>query len=1068
MDELEAEMARFVETLPLDDQDPLLDLLQPVDSIVKKFKGGNFTRIVLDDILQQFHRIETLFETGSFNRVMLQLREEHMDNLQVVMSVARAVTKPKHRHTLVNHILDTVSKDTSSDAISFYTPTITKLTQLSKSTHIAIKAREILISFQLPTLTQRRETILSVFSKAHKKSPDGAFVYLDFSQLNKLISSRYSLLDIVPEVFFFPELHLRAIALYAYVMRTTSAYQISSFEHHYLDGTVAFSWDFHTLDQSIVTSVVSKKRRGVLFMSDDLESVVEYVKNLAPRIDIGTDDSRGWYATVALKTSPELESDENAARVLQDFVTRYEEYLKEHDLKRLTFLIQRTNFHSRYFTFKASLGYKEDPVIRHIEPFMSDRLELSRLANFEITPMEIVTRGLRMYHAIGKENPSDKRFFVRGIIHPSQVSTFSDFFITEASRITNDILDTLELLMATHPNTDCNHVLLHFLPVFHLTKDQVHHYLEKLLRNHLPRFARLRITQVEICLVGSAEKQVIPYRLVVDLKSQYVLDIHWYEQHKDAQSVLRLRGEGPLAGELVYRLHEPRQAIQPKRYQAHLLGTVYVYDFPALFQEALKQYWSQSNRNAPEVLLEYTELVLNSKGELEESRRPSGMNTCGMVAFRMKIWTPEFPEGREMIVISNDITFQMGSFGPTEDIVFLKASQLARKLGLPRIYVSANSGARIGLADEVLNKFKIAWIDDDAPAKGFDYLYLTKEDYQIVNSDASRPSVEADPILVNGEERYKLSAIIGQKDGLGVECLHGSGKIAGETSQAYQEIFTITLVTCRSVGIGAYLNRLGQRVIQVEYAPIILTGAGALNKVLGRQVYSSNLQLGGTRIMYHNGVSHQTAENDLQGVMAILKWLSYVPIKKDAPLPIVKSNDVIDRTVDVPITKGLYDPRELLQGCMKDGAWKSGFFDRGSFTETLAGWAKGVVVGRARLGGIPCGVIAVETRSTDTVLWADPAVETSQEEIIKEAGQVWYPNSSFKTAQAIRDFNYGEQLPLFVFANWRGFSGGQSDMYKEVLKFGAQIVDALREYKQPIFIYIIGELRGGSWYFLFM
>jgi acetyl-CoA carboxylase/biotin carboxylase 1 len=52
-----------------------------------------------------------------------------------------------------------------------------------------------------------------------------------------------------------------------------------------------------------------------------------------------------------------------------------------------------------------------------------------------------------------------------------------------------------------------------------------------------------------------------------------------------------------------------------------------------------------------------------------------------------------------------------------------------------------------------------------------------------------------------------------------------------------------------------------------------------------------------------------------------------------------------------------------------------------------------------------------------------------------------------------------------IFANWRGFSGGTRDMYAEVLKFGAMIVDALVEYRHPVFIYIPphGELRGGSW-----
>lgn len=38
-------------------------------------------------------------------------------------------------------------------------------------------------------------------------------------------------------------------------------------------------------------------------------------------------------------------------------------------------------------------------------------------------------------------------------------------------------------------------------------------------------------------------------------------------------------------------------------------------------------------------------------------------------------------------------------------------------------------------------------------------------------------------------------------------------------------------------------------------------------------------------------------------------------------------------------------------------------------------------------------------------------------------------------------------------------------MYEEVLKYGAMIVDALRVYTHPVFIYLPphGELRGGAW-----
>lgn len=41
-----------------------------------------------------------------------------------------------------------------------------------------------------------------------------------------------------------------------------------------------------------------------------------------------------------------------------------------------------------------------------------------------------------------------------------------------------------------------------------------------------------------------------------------------------------------------------------------------------------------------------------------------------MVAWKMTLRTPEYPAGREIIVIANDITFKIGSFGPREDMLY--------------------------------------------------------------------------------------------------------------------------------------------------------------------------------------------------------------------------------------------------------------------------------------------------------------------------------------------------------------------------------------------------------------
>ena len=154
----------------------------------------------------------------------------------------------------------------------------------------------------------------------------------------------------------------------------------------------------------------------------------------------------------------------------------------------------------------------------------------------------------------------------------------------------------------------------------------------------------------------------------------------------------------------------------------------------------------------------------------------------------------------------------------------------ARERKLPRVYISCNAGARIGLVDELKPKIKIKFIDEQNPSKGFEYLYLTDEDYKALP--------EGTVIAHKVDEGWALDDVIGTEHGIGVENLQGSGKIAGETSKAYDEIFTLSYVTGRSVGIGAYLVRLGQRVIQMQQGPIILTGYSALNKLLGREVYT--------------------------------------------------------------------------------------------------------------------------------------------------------------------------------------------------------------------------------------
>jgi acetyl-CoA carboxylase/biotin carboxylase 1 len=87
-----------------------------------------------------------------------------------------------------------------------------------------------------------------------------------------------------------------------------------------------------------------------------------------------------------------------------------------------------------------------------------------------------------------------------------------------------------------------------------------------------------------------------------------------------------------------------------------------------------------------------------------------------------------------------------------------RASELSRRLGIPRIYLAANSGARLGLAEEIKPLFRVAWEDPADPDKGFTYLYVNPDDYRKVST---LNSIHTELIDVNGEARYKILTIIG-------------------------------------------------------------------------------------------------------------------------------------------------------------------------------------------------------------------------------------------------------------------------------------------------------------------
>uniref|UniRef100_A0A3P8VUQ0 acetyl-CoA carboxylase n=1 Tax=Cynoglossus semilaevis TaxID=244447 RepID=A0A3P8VUQ0_CYNSE len=1075
---------------------------QSIVQLVQKYRSGirGHMKAVVMDLLRQYLKVEIQFQNGHYDKCVFALREENKVEMANVLNYIFSHAQVTKRNLVVTMLIDQLcgrEQTLTEELVAI----LTELTQLSKTTNakVALRARQVLIASHLPSYELRHNQVESIFLSAI----DMYGHQFCIENLQKLILSETSIFDVLPNFFYHSNQVVRMAALEVYVRRAYIAYELNSVQHRELkDNTCIVEFQFMlptshpnrgnipTLNRMSFSSNLNHYGMvHVASVSDVLldtsftppcqrmgamvafRSFQDFVRNITDVLSCfsdsppssptfpeggnpvlyGEDDNKSvqdepiHILNVAIKTDGDIDDDSLAA-MFREFTLSKKSLLFEHGIRRLTFLVAQKREFPKFFTFRAR-----------------DKVSICYMYVYFF-----------FYFVDG---------YFRLYIH--QEASF-EYLHNEAERLLLEAMDELEVAFNnTTVRTDCNHIFLNFVPTVIMDPSKIEESVRSMVMRYGSRLWKLRVLQAELKInirLTPTGKQ-IPIRLFLTNESGYYLDISLYKEvtdsrtgqvgPKDRQIMFQAYGDkqGPLHGMLINTPYVTKDLLQSKRFQAQSLGTTYVYDFPEMFRQALKKLWHSCQAYAelpkcplPSELLTFTELVLDAQGQLVQMNRLPGGNEIGMVAWRMTLRTPECPAGREIVVISNDITHKIGSFGPQEDLLFLRASEMARESGIPRIYIAANSGARIGLAEEIRHMFHVAWHDPSDPNKGFKYLYLTPQDYKKVSA---LNSVHCEHVEDEGESRYKITDIIGKDEGLGVENLKGSGMIAGESSLAYDEIITMNLVTCRAIGIGAYLVRLGQRTIQVDNSHIILTGAGALNKVLGREVYTSNNQLGGIQIMHNNGVTHCTVCDDFEGVFTLLQWLSYMPKCTSSPVPILMAKDPIDRLIDFIPTKAPYDPRWMLAGRPSQtpkGYWQSGFFDQGSFMEIMKPWAQSVVVGRARLGGIPTGVVAVETRSVELSIPADPANLDSEAKIIQQAGQVWFPDSAFKTAQAIKDLNR-EGLPLIVFANWRGFSGGMKDMYDQVLKFGAYIVDGLREYKQPVLVYIPpqAELRGGSW-----
>ncbi|MBS1786845.1 MAG: acyl-CoA carboxylase subunit beta [Acidobacteria bacterium] len=264
----------------------------------------------------------------------------------------------------------------------------------------------------------------------------------------------------------------------------------------------------------------------------------------------------------------------------------------------------------------------------------------------------------------------------------------------------------------------------------------------------------------------------------------------------------------------------------------------------------------------------------------------------------------------------------------------------------------------------------------------------------------------------------------------------------------YLKVPQISAVMGQCVAGGAYLPALSDVILMVEGTSFMGLGAPNLVKgAIGQKVDSETL--GGAKM--HNsisGVAHYRSKNDEECLQQIRDLIAELPPPqttkaniKDLEPPARPATDLYN--VLPADHRAPYDAREMLN-CI---------FDRNSFDEFQADFAKEMIVGHARICGVSVGIIA-----NNRGLLPPPVPGTPP-----KFGGIIYTESAEKTAYFIETCNR-HGTPLLFIQDVSGFMVGVEAEQSGIIRAGARFVEAMATATVPKIVLTINHASGAGYY----
>jgi acetyl-CoA carboxylase carboxyltransferase component len=294
------------------------------------------------------------------------------------------------------------------------------------------------------------------------------------------------------------------------------------------------------------------------------------------------------------------------------------------------------------------------------------------------------------------------------------------------------------------------------------------------------------------------------------------------------------------------------------------------------------------------------------------------------------------------------------------------------------------------------------------------------------------------------EMALKMGApIIGMMDSGGARIQEGVASLSGYASifhniiQSSGIIPQISVIMGPCAGGAVYSPALTDFVFMVNHTSFMfVTGPNVVKEVLNEEVTLE--ELGGAEVHARkSGVTHMIYDDEENTILALKKFLSYLPSNNVENPPAVQADDTTPlvneklRDVVPDDPNKAYDVKDVINLVV----------DRNTFFETAELFAPSIVTGFARLKGKTIGVVANQPKVLAGVLDID---------------------SSTKGARFIR-FCDAFNIPILTFEDVPGFLPGVDQEHAGIIRHGAKLLFAYSEATVPRITVILRKAYGGAY-----